>query len=89
MEPPQRHPGRAALGLVAAAAAGGAAYFTQGVIGWVASVAIGVLVFALAAAVLRLFAGAEIDLMRQGLVRVTGKLRLNGRAGSRPARQPS
>jgi O-antigen/teichoic acid export membrane protein len=80
---------RAALGLVAATAAGAAAYFTQGMIGWVASIAIGVLAFALAAAVLRVFTAGEIELMRKGLLRVTGKLRLTGRTGSPPARQPS
>jgi O-antigen/teichoic acid export membrane protein len=80
---------RAALGLLAATAAGAAAYFTQGMIGWVASIAIGVLAFALAAAVLRLFTAGEIALMRQGLLRIAGKLRLTGRPRTPPARQPS
>jgi hypothetical protein len=79
---------RAALGLVAATAAGAAAYFSQAMIGWVASIAIGVLAFALAAAVLRVFTAAEIDLMRQGFHRVTKRLGLSGRTGP-PARQPS
>jgi O-antigen/teichoic acid export membrane protein len=79
---------RGALGLVAATAAGAAGYFLQGVVGWVAALGLGVLVFAGAAAVLRVFTSAEIELMRQGIRRVTRKLRLSGRA--RPAaRQPS
>ena len=79
---------RTALGLVAATGAGAAAYFTEAMIGWVASIAIGVLAFVVAAAVLRVFTAAEIDLMRQGLRRVSRRLRLSGRPGP-PARQPS
>ena len=77
---------RGALGLAAATAAGAAAYLLQGVVGWVAALGLGVLVFAGAAAVLRVFTSAEIDLMRQGIHRVTRKLRPSGRPA---ARQPS
>ena len=79
---------RAALGLVAATAAGAAAYFSEAMIGWIASIAIGVLAFVVAAAVLRVFTAGEIELMRQGLRRVGRKLRPSGRTGP-AARQPS
>lgn len=79
---------RTALGLVAATAAGAAAYFSMGMIGWVAGLAIGVVAFVAMAALLRIFTSAEIDLMRQALRRVTQRLRFTGRTGP-AARQPS
>jgi O-antigen/teichoic acid export membrane protein len=79
---------RAALGLVAATASGLAAYFSQAVINWVISAAIGVLVFAGAAALLRVFTPGEIELMRQGvnkvLRRIPGLKRFAGRGGPDP-----
>jgi O-antigen/teichoic acid export membrane protein len=65
---------RAALGLVAATAAGGAAYAMGGVIGWFPSLIVGLLVFAGAAAVLRVFTPGEVELMRQGLRKVTRRI---------------
>ena len=65
---------RTALGLVAAAASGGAAYATGGMVGWLASLVIGLLVFIGAAAVLRVFTPGEIELMRQGLQKVTRRI---------------
>ena len=65
---------RAALGVVAAAAAGGAAYALGGVIGWFPSLIVGLLVFAGVSAVLRVFTPGEVDLMRQGARKVTGRI---------------
>jgi hypothetical protein len=79
---------RALLGTFAATASGVAAYLSEQVVGWVAGAAIGVLVFVAAAALLRIFTAAEIGLMRQGLRRVTRRLKLSGRAGA-AARQIS
>jgi O-antigen/teichoic acid export membrane protein len=79
---------RAILGSFAAIASGLAAYLSEQVVGWVAGAAIGGLVFVAAAALLRIFTAAEIDLMRQGLGRVTRRLKLTGRAGT-AARQIS
>ena len=65
---------RAALGLVAATAAGLVAYFGAEVVGWVAALALGVLAFVVAAAVLRVFTPEEIDLIRQGMRKVANKI---------------
>ena len=65
---------RTALGLVAATAAGGAAYVTGGMVGWFLSLVIGLFVFAGAAAVLRVFTPGEVDLMRQGVQKVTRRI---------------
>jgi len=79
---------RAALGLVAAAAAGGAAYAVAGVIGWFPSLVVGLLVFAGAAAVLRVFTPGEVDLMRQGARKVTGRIPGLGRLRRGRGREP-
>ena len=65
---------RAALGSVAAAAAGGAAYALGGVIGWIPALIVGLLVFAGVSALLRVFTPGEIELMRQGMRKVTRRL---------------
>jgi integral membrane sensor domain MASE1 len=65
---------RAALGLVAATASGAAAYFSEAWVGWFAGLVIGVLIFAAAAAVLRVFTSGEIELMRQGLQKVVRRV---------------
>ncbi len=65
---------RAALGSVAAAAAGGAAYALGGVIGWLPALIVGLLVFAGVSALLRVFTPGEIELMRQGIRKVTRRL---------------
>ena len=57
---------RAALGLVAASAAGLAAYAVPGNDRLVRRCSVGLLVFAGAAAVLRVFTPGEVELMRQG-----------------------
>ncbi|HEY7148815.1 MAG TPA: flippase [Gaiellaceae bacterium] len=79
---------RAALGLIAATASGATAYFSQEMVGWVVGAAVGVLVFVLVSAALRVFTGDEIALMRQGARRVTRRLKLSGRTGA-AARQTS
>ena len=79
---------RAALGLVAAAAAGGAAYAVAGVIGWFPSLIVGLLVFAGASAVLRVFTPGEVDLMRQGARKVTGRIPGLGRLRRGKGREP-
>lgn len=65
---------RAALGLVAATAAGGAAWALGGVIGWFPALIVGLLVFAGVSAVLRVFTPGEVELMRQGARKVAGRL---------------
>ena len=65
---------RAALGLVAATGAGVATYLSQTMINWVIAAAIGILVFAGAAALLRVFTPGEVELMRQGLQKVIRRI---------------
>jgi len=65
---------RTALGLAAATAAGVAAYLSQAMINWVLAAAIGIVVFAGAAALLRVFTPGEIELMRQGLQKVMRRI---------------
>jgi PST family polysaccharide transporter len=77
---------RSALGLVAATAAGLAAYLSQAMINWVAAAAIGVLIFAGAAALLRVFTPGEIELMRQGVQKVMRRIPGLKRLG--PAARP-
>jgi hypothetical protein len=77
---------RTALGLAAATAAGLAAYLSEGVINWILAGVLGVLVFAGAAALLRVFTPGEIELMRQGLQKV--KRRIPGLKGSGTAARP-
>jgi O-antigen/teichoic acid export membrane protein len=75
---------RATLGLVAATASGAVAYFSEAWVGWVAGLVLGVLTFAAAAAVLRVFTAGEIDLMRQGLQKVVRRVPGLKRAGAAP-----
>jgi hypothetical protein len=65
---------RASLGLVAATASGVATYLSQAMINWVVAAAIGILVFAGAAVLLRVFTPGEIELMRQGLQKVMRRI---------------
>jgi len=65
---------RAALGLVAATVSGLVTYFGEPVVGWVAALALGILAFVIAAAVLRVFTPDEIELIRQGLRKVANKI---------------
>ena len=65
---------RTVLGALAAAAAWAAAYATGGMVGWVASLVIAVLVYAGVAALLRVFTAGEVQLMRTAIRRVAGRL---------------
>jgi O-antigen/teichoic acid export membrane protein len=75
---------RAALGAVAAFAAWAAAYLTGGMVGWFLSLMIAVLVYAGVAALLRVFTADEVDLMRNGIRKVTSRLPVLRRWGTAP-----
>jgi len=66
--------GRAALGTLAAGVAWSAGWLTRGSIGGFPALILAALSFAGAAALLRVFPREEIDLMRQGLRKVTRRL---------------
>jgi hypothetical protein len=70
---------RTVLGAAAAVAAWAAAYATGGMVGWVASLVIAVLVYAGAAALLRVFTAGEVALMRNALRRILRRLPVLGR----------
>jgi len=70
---------RTVLGAAAAAAAWAAAYATGGMVGWVASLVIAVLVYAGVAALLRVFTAGEVALMRNAIRRVLRRLPVLGR----------
>jgi len=81
---------RTVLGALAAAAAWAAAYATGGMVGWIASLVIAVFVYVGAAALLRVFTAGEVQLIRNAIRRVAGRLPVLGRYARPPedAEQP-
>ena len=82
---------RTLLGAAAAAAAWAAAYAVSGMVGWFASLVIALLVYVGVAALLRVFTAGEVELMRDGIRKVTRRLPVLRRytGPTAGARQPS